>query len=46
MSNAMPAMGHLLTVGQCIVNPRDVAAAPQTPQLGGGPGQLWGPKLV
>ena len=33
------------------VNPlakrRDVAAAPQTPQLGGGgPGQLWGPKLV
>ena len=25
---------------------RDVAAAPQTPQLGGGPGQLWGPKLV
>ena len=28
------------------VFPRDVAAAPQTPQLGGGPGQLWGPKLV
>ena len=25
---------------------RDVAAAPQTPQLGGGAGQLWGPKLV
>ena len=25
---------------------RDVATAPQTPQLGGGPGQLWGPKLV
>ena len=25
---------------------RDVAAAPQTPQLGRGPGQLWGPKLV
>ena len=25
---------------------RDVAAAPQTPQLGGGSGQLWGPKLV
>ena len=25
---------------------KDVAAAPQTPQLGGGPGQLWGPKLV
>ena len=24
---------------------RGVAAAPQTPQLGG-PGQLWGPKLV
>ena len=25
---------------------RDVAAAPQTPQLGGGAVQLWGPKLV
>ena len=25
---------------------RDVAAAPQTPNRGGGPGQLWGPKLV
>ena len=29
-----------------VTTPRDVAAAPQTPQLGGGPGQLWGPKLV
>ena len=26
------------------ITSRDVAAAPQTPQLGGGPGQLWGPR--
>ena len=25
---------------------RDVAAALQTPNWGGGPGQLWGPKLI
>ena len=25
---------------------RDVAARPPNPPIGGGPGQLWGPKLV
>ena len=35
-----------LRIEQFIHAARDVAAAPQTPQLGGGPGQLWGPKLV
>ena len=32
-------------LGVLVSKHRDVAAAPQTPQLGG-PGQLWGPKLV
>ena len=41
----IPCVAHSLNlVGKCAA--RDVAAAPQTPQLWGGPGQLWGPKLV
>ena len=34
-------------IGFLAVGPiRDVAAAPQTPNWGGGAGQLWGPKIV